>query len=368
MIEYSKISKESLSNLGIYELRELARQVGVKSPTTKLRSELCDTILKIKSGEIQPNCVNLKKGRPPKSIKKSITIENENATYNVSNFEIKKYDTLNQTMHPNFFSNQVRVEGCLIEVNNKLFFYNNQLSLDNLTLIEMPAEYVVLYKLRQGDKVVAICDNSNVDKYVVKKLLTINNVAVENVPENRKNLDINVAVFPKATTTILGRETQIGITNVCEFKTESDFVDCVIKDSEEQVNIIVGGELMPKDLFVIKGAKNLNCFISRYGEDLRLIYNNVVNSINFAESMLKDGKRVVLYLLNPSSLIKNLDMYYSSKEKANISNSPNSIQLIKRIIGSARAISDDSYLNVEFVVISENSNACEQLKKELNLK
>ena len=368
MIEISKISKESLSNLGIYELRELARQVGVKSPTTKLRSELCDTILKIKSGEIQPNVVNLKKGRPPKSINKSITIQSADEPYDVSSIKPSKFETLNQSIRPNFFSNQVRVEGCLIEVNNKLYFYNNQLSLDSLTLIEMPPEYVAIYELRQGDKIVAICDNSNVDNYIVKKVLTINNVEIENLPEVRNNFDVNKAILTNKTTTIFERYVNVGSTNLFNFKNESDFVDSVVSSKNDFVNVVVGGELMPKDLFVLQGSTNLNCFVARYGEDLRLIYNNIVNTLNFAESMLKDGKKVVIYILNPLSLVKTLDMYYSSKEKTNFSSSPNSIQLIKRILGSARAISDEMFLNVEYVEIGEANVESEKLKKELNLK
>ena len=368
MIEISKISKESLSNLGIYELRELARQVGVKSPTTKLRSELCDTILKIKSGEIQPNVVNLKKGRPPKSINKSITIQSADEPYDVSSIKPSKFETLNQSIRPNFFSNQVRVEGCLIEVNNKLYFYNNQLSLDSLTLIEMPPEYVAIYELRQGDKIVAICDNSNVDNYIVKKVLTINNVEIENLPEVRNNFDVNKAILTNKTTTIFERYVNVGSTNLFNFKNESDFVDSVVSSKNDFVNVVVGGELMPKDLFILQGSTNLNCFVARYGEDLRLIYNNIVNTLNFAESMLKDGKKVVIYILNPLSLVKTLDMYYSSKEKTNFSSSPNSIQLIKRILGSARAISDEMFLNVEYVEIGEANVESEKLKKELNLK
>ena len=57
-----------LKSMGIYELRELARQVGVESPTTKKRAELCEQILKINAGELSPNKINLSKGRPPKSV------------------------------------------------------------------------------------------------------------------------------------------------------------------------------------------------------------------------------------------------------------------------------------------------------------
>ena len=64
----NKINNDLLKKMGIYELRELARQVGVESPTTKKRAELCEQILKISSGEIKPSHSSVNKGRPPKSI------------------------------------------------------------------------------------------------------------------------------------------------------------------------------------------------------------------------------------------------------------------------------------------------------------
>ena len=44
-------SLSQLKNLGIYDLRTIAREIGVKSPTTKRHDELVDSILKIQKGE-----------------------------------------------------------------------------------------------------------------------------------------------------------------------------------------------------------------------------------------------------------------------------------------------------------------------------
>ena len=58
----------NLNTLGIYELREYARKVGVKSPTTKVRAELEREILLATSGKnLNINEQNLR-GRPPKRV------------------------------------------------------------------------------------------------------------------------------------------------------------------------------------------------------------------------------------------------------------------------------------------------------------
>jgi len=64
---------ENLNNLGIYELREVAREVKVKSPTTKKRDELVELILKAQSGSLSEVASN--KGRKPKKFK--VLVPNE---------------------------------------------------------------------------------------------------------------------------------------------------------------------------------------------------------------------------------------------------------------------------------------------------
>ncbi|MBR2330222.1 MAG: Rho termination factor N-terminal domain-containing protein [Clostridia bacterium] len=55
-----------LYEMNIHALRNIAREVGVKSPTTLKKKELIDEILQMESGNQQP-CIPTKKGRPPKS-------------------------------------------------------------------------------------------------------------------------------------------------------------------------------------------------------------------------------------------------------------------------------------------------------------
>lgn len=55
-------------DLGIFELRGLARQLGVNSPTTKKREELIDCILKAMEGEEVSENTGKRKGRPFKQL------------------------------------------------------------------------------------------------------------------------------------------------------------------------------------------------------------------------------------------------------------------------------------------------------------
>ena len=65
-----------LYEMDIHALRNIAREVGVKSPTTLTKKALIDEILQIESGNKQP-CIPTKKGRPPKNNGANQKLENE---------------------------------------------------------------------------------------------------------------------------------------------------------------------------------------------------------------------------------------------------------------------------------------------------
>ena len=57
---------KNLDDLGIFQLRELAREIGVHLPTTMKKAELIQKIREVASGEAEPFVPTTKKGRPPK--------------------------------------------------------------------------------------------------------------------------------------------------------------------------------------------------------------------------------------------------------------------------------------------------------------
>ena len=58
------IMEEKFDNMGIYDLRNYARAIGVKAPTTLKRDELINKIMQIKQGNV-PKAEPTNKGRPP---------------------------------------------------------------------------------------------------------------------------------------------------------------------------------------------------------------------------------------------------------------------------------------------------------------
>lgn len=64
----NKINEQNLQELGIFEIRNIAREVGVYSPTILKKQELIDKIIRVINGEDKPYIKKTKQGRPPKNI------------------------------------------------------------------------------------------------------------------------------------------------------------------------------------------------------------------------------------------------------------------------------------------------------------
>lgn len=70
-MEINQYTREELMKLGIYELRQVGRQVGVPSPTSLKKNDLIDYILSIVYGEADKTVQGKTRGRPAKSAQKS---------------------------------------------------------------------------------------------------------------------------------------------------------------------------------------------------------------------------------------------------------------------------------------------------------
>ena len=78
-----RFDREGLEKIGVYDLRNIAREVGVKAPTALRKNELIEEILQIESGKKPPHELS-KRGRPSKnsfcsSIKSTISVSDKNA-------------------------------------------------------------------------------------------------------------------------------------------------------------------------------------------------------------------------------------------------------------------------------------------------
>lgn len=80
-------------NLCIYELRKLAREIGVKSPTSLKRAELIEKINAIETGKELPFIKKTNKGRPVKKLNFEVSKEFFDQDFLNLLLTIKEYNT-----------------------------------------------------------------------------------------------------------------------------------------------------------------------------------------------------------------------------------------------------------------------------------
>lgn len=86
---------QNLQNYSIYELRALARKMGVKAPTTKTQTILIEQINQIQNNKLKPFFT--KKGRPSKDlklIKENICVQEGNVSTILSEKQVENIANL----------------------------------------------------------------------------------------------------------------------------------------------------------------------------------------------------------------------------------------------------------------------------------
>ena len=210
----SQYTEKNLSQYGIFQLREIARNVGVHLPTTYKKEELINKILQVVSGEIEPFVAKNKKGRPPKSFisfdsawkKQEQPAEDENDTFSswekgswvkdeaFSLFaELKVSEAMqgfNKSSQPNIVSGIVFCEpngfgtlhiGGLNEITN------NQMAVINSSIIErfdlQNGDIVTAQIITQGD-IQVVCDVVNINGFAPDEIKRQNFAQLETINSN----------------------------------------------------------------------------------------------------------------------------------------------------------------------------------------
>ena len=73
-------------DLGFFELRAIASELGVKNPTKRKKANLIEAIDDVSTGKVEPFKSTERRGRPPKNINVKI-IREENQIDNYLNYE-----------------------------------------------------------------------------------------------------------------------------------------------------------------------------------------------------------------------------------------------------------------------------------------
>lgn len=370
MIEKEKvITKEVLNDLGIYELRELARSIGVASPTTKKREQLCKEIFEISSGVVKVENKTTNKGRPPKSVTKISNIVNEYVPHEI--LKLQK-----PSSKPQFSSivklaqNPVRSQEKLKEVYGYINSVEGHHYLVNLSNSEIfsglnfyiPDDIVGKYSLRNGDKISAF-GRLGEDCYCgfLDEIIKINDISIQDWNFERKNFNLESLSIPSEQTEIFNKPIKKGERTISIFKNFEDAIIAIAQEiekikSENEKLIFLGVEVAPEILFYGQIKKELEMFATSYSNTLEESYNAIINSINHCNTLLKDGFNVRFFVFDAVGILTRLDQYFASSSKEYLGHNVDAVQIVKRLIGSGKTFSNSVSLTSHAIIFENEEN------------
>lgn len=375
------ITKEMLNDLGVYELRELARSIGVLSPTTKKREHLCKEIFEISSGAVKVQSKASSKGRPPKSITKISNIVSEYIPEEILRLQktvCKPEFTSIVKLAQNPSRNDV-VTGKYKEIYGFVNSVQGHYYLKNLGNNELfsglnfyiPENFVEQFSLRNGDKIVAKGRMS--ETYycgLVEEVVKINGVCASNWKLPRNNLDLTCLSIPSVKTQIFGKEIKKGGRTISSFQNMDEAILAVAQEVEKLKNsneklVFLGIEVSPEIMFYGQVNRQLEMFATTYSNTLDESFDAILNAVNHCNTLLKDGFDVRLFVFDVVGILTRLDQYFASENKDYMGHNVSAVQLVKKLVGAGKSFSTNVSITSHSIVFDADKN-CEIVEKEFS--
>lgn len=327
--------KEIVRSLGIYELRGLARVLGIKSPTTKVREVLIENILLtlVNGKPLDPQVS--RKGRPYKKLAHIDSIVSMIA----NNPEQKdvSFDALasfNQEVPVFTFRDSRIVTACGVLRSGKLSTYFIDLKRNFHVFIS--EEFVEQKGLVTGDYVEAEAYKINdSNQYFSEKLTKINGVSFEGYrgkPQHRSAQVLPSEFFHAGDMKVLkgGRNVIIN--------SEPLFLDTRLKEllsnlsRDEADNIFLGLDLCFEDEIFVS-SKNFVSFSSQYLSSSSAGFDRILDAINLVSRLSEQGRNVNLFIYDAGLLLSVMDQKFLSEGRT----PQESATVLKKIVSLAEA-------------------------------
>lgn len=285
--------EDKLNQFNIFSLRDLARNTGVKSPTSKTKKVLIKEIIEIMSGEKRPVDKGKKQGRPPKTF-----------GYNLANvFDIEESANLNRVCLKQETASfgvdaTEKIAGILELVNNgagllwvlddgkfEHYFISNEI-LQNLNV-------------KMGDQIIAETFGDSSQK-VVKSIFSINNIpyssfsdrteTMKNCVVPSKNIEFENDKFDKLGL-MLGENCYIYGGNNND---NTSIAVEMLNFAKVQNKIYINISLADKNKIYLQGLTECEKFVMDLAESVDLSRRVVLLAIERAKRLFENGENVLI--------------------------------------------------------------------------
>lgn len=318
MFEDEKSKEAIVQSLGIFELRGLARELGVKSPTTKKRDELIDQIMKIVENGSEGLKSN-KRGRPFKKLSSIGEIANSVTTSWLDNIKPTYESVMSfaQTL-PDFdklLDGSMNLSGYAREVDDMISFfdYNNRARV----FIKNDTEFAS--KITNGDCIEVLASPlQERGHYIAEKIIEINGIEAQSYePYSVNNGDVVIGKTPlnfASHNLILGRRNAMMMK---EDLFETEILDELLSScNQNDINLIVLAlNTSYENMIMFNNLKDCKKFVSVSGSDARLNLDLLIDAINCANNCIERGEKALLFVGDIVHSIKSVEDCFGQSGK-----------------------------------------------------
>ncbi len=297
------MTREQLDELSIYTLRELARKIGVASPTSKKKDDLINGIIEIQEGKVAPYVAKTKQGRPPKGLGYDFS--------NVFNSPVSASFALKQnTGDENEILGSV-VGFVEILVGNSAFLWVN-VDEDYVCYYISP-EITIQSNLKTGDKVkasVKVEDN----QMLVEKINSVNGGECKIV--NRNDYFSIDHICPSRPMKFSKEENKkLGIMygeSVYFYGSNNNnntlAIASLVEDAQNVEKIYLNISIADKNKYLLQNFKDSEKFISQITNSVDMAKKIVGLAVERAKRAMESGKDVLLVVDDVNSISSLVEM------------------------------------------------------------
>ena len=317
-----KYKEMFVKKLGIFELRALARELGVVSPTTKRRNELVSLILeKLQLGQGGQNG-NSKKGRPFKKLASIDEILGYMADPSQEKEETMSFPTFEELIcfaqeKPNtIFINDKKETLCGVVRNSNSTLYF--IDLEKGSKVFLNDEICERYNIDRGDFLVCNCVGINTsNQFLVKEVLEINFVSVKD--RRVDNVDLGRPMISQDRLAFGDNFLAVGRRNLVYYDKDiyqdDRFLRFATQCNKDGIRVVViGSNISFENDILFKDIKGLVRFTSVYGESAKSAFDKVVDAITLVEKQISLGQKVVVFICDIIEVIRSLDKYFAGSD------------------------------------------------------
>lgn len=353
------------AELGIFELRNVGRALGVISPTTKKRSELIDLIMdKIYNTDCTKVKVS-KKGRPCKSL----TNINEILAKVTGSDIIDSLPTQRRPLKYEdvvVFAQDVPV---FSEVDDKADLFSGVIRKTDIiaylidtklgTKIFIAKREMDEFRLNAGDYVEIMASKINSqEEYLATNILKVNgeDIALRRnriIEAGQPIISMEKLVFGEHEV-FCGRRNLIQVkSNIFENDNFVKFANACAQNDYDLITLSLNTGF--EDRIVFNSISSMLNMTTSYGSGFDEGFNKVIDTIAYAERLLQIGRKCVIFVSDIISLINTLDRCFDESDLLH-EHKVKSIVIVQKLISLGKALSNGASVTLIMTYREEDKN------------